>query len=130
MRGRQVTFDDLKRVNGEINELPYKTDLELYGKPDVWERITDVGAGDCEDFALGKLRALLALGWPISVMRLCFCMTEMNEPHGVLLVDFEGQTWVLDNRQPTPTTPQDLKDIGYEFKSEQIAGSTIWKAYT
>jgi predicted transglutaminase-like cysteine proteinase len=30
----------IREVNGRVNaKFPYKTDLEIYGQPDFWERI-------------------------------------------------------------------------------------------
>jgi predicted transglutaminase-like cysteine proteinase len=44
--------------------------------------------------------------------------------HAVLLVDWEGQTWVLDNRHPLPME-YDL--MPYKFHLLQVAGTQNWE---
>lgn len=56
------------------------------------------GAGDCEDYALEKRKALIGAGWPASVLRLATAVTEKGEPHVVLTVATTQGDWVLDNR--------------------------------
>lgn len=127
----EMKLDDLTDINMRINEdSTYVSDPAQYGKLDQWADIRTTKQGDCEDYAIGKLRALLAIGWPISALRLATCYVEpfridgrdvpKNERyHGVLLADFEGQTWCLDNRKPYPT---EWQNTGYEFDLLQIAG--------
>lgn len=118
-----MKFDDLSLVNAKVNLLPYKSDGERYGTPELWEEI-DEGGGDCEDFAIAKLRRLLLDGWPISALRLACCFVETGEYHAVLLADLDGKTYVLDNRRAYPTE-YDL--LPYTWDKLQIAGTHEWE---
>jgi predicted transglutaminase-like cysteine proteinase len=119
-----VKFDDLREVNAAVNQFPYRSDPERYGKPEFWE-VADAGGSDCEDFALAKLHRLLTLGWPISALRLatCWCFPNKEGYHAVLLADLEGQTWVLDNRHPHP---MEYNMLPYEWDKVQVAGTMTW----
>lgn len=118
-----MDFSDLEIVNSKVNLFQYKTDADKYGKADFWEEITSSG-GDCEDAAIAKLHRLLALGWPINSMRLACCYCENGEYHAVLLVNFDGQTWVLDNRHPYP---MEFQMLPYMWDRIQIAGTREWE---
>lgn len=115
-----MNFAELEQVNAEVNALPYVDDAARYGEPEFWERI-DAGGGDCEDYALGKLNALLARGWPIAALRLACCYVETGEYHGVLLADLGGQTYVLDNRHPRV---MEYNLMNYKFDRWQKAGGS------
>lgn len=97
------SFVDLKIVNTKVNLLPYRTELA-----DDWTPI-DAAGGDCDSYATAKLQRLAQYGWPERALRLACCFVEpsaapekRNRYHAVLLADFDGQTWVLDNRHPLP----------------------------
>jgi predicted transglutaminase-like cysteine proteinase len=118
------SLNDLRIVNTKVNMLPYKADPDRYGLPDFWETIEE--DGDCEDFALAKLQRLKQYGWPITSLRLatCWCFPNHQGYHCVLLADFEGQTYVLDNRYPLPME-WDL--MPYEWDKLQVAGKLEWE---
>lgn len=118
-----MTLDQLKLVNAKVNLLPYKSDADRYGQPEWWDEINGSG-GDCEDFAIAKMRRLLADGWPISSLRLATCYVETGEYHAVLLADLDGQTYVLDNRYPHPMEHDMLP---YEWHKLQVAGTQTWE---
>ena len=100
-----MNFDDLKSVNTVINELPYE-----FSVSELWQPPTDHAA--CSNDAVAKFRMLLTRGWPKESMRLACCYVpdypEGKNYHAVLCVDYEGQTWVLDNRNYFPIEYQDL----------------------
>ena len=116
-------YDILAAVNRRINALPYVSDAEKYGQPEFWASITD--AGDCEDFAIAKYRALIEGGMPATALRLATCYVETGEYHAVLLADVAGETWVLDNRHPHPMR---YADLPYKWDRLQIAGTGKWEA--
>lgn len=125
----KLTATDLRLVNTKVNMLPYTSDATKYGLPEFWEAAeTD---GDCEDYALAKLQRLKHMGLPISQMRLATCFVEpgsaaekKDRGHGVLLVDLNGKTIVLDNRYPLP---MDYDLLPYEWHKLQIAGTQQWE---
>ena len=115
-----LTLTDLKIVNTKVNMLPYKSE-----PIDNWDEIDEQG-GDCDSYAVGKMQRLKAMGMPISQMRLatCWCLPNREGYHCVLLVDLDGQTYVLDNRYPLPME-WDL--VPYEWDKLQIAGTMNWE---
>lgn len=119
---------ELEGVNREINALPYRADIERYGRPEFWAEV-DQDGGDCEDFARRKRHELLQLGWPPSALRLATCWDEMGGYHAVLTVDTDRGTLVLDNRFPRPERWEDLSVHGYRWDRRQAGdGGRGWVA--
>jgi predicted transglutaminase-like cysteine proteinase len=92
-------MDDLHNVQRLINRaVEYREDYDQYGLIEHW---TEAGAfGDCEDYAIRKLRVLLLAGWDIKKLRLCFCWVDFKAPkqgHAVLIAEHNGKLYVLDN---------------------------------
>ena len=57
-------FKEIEAVNIAVNTaVAPVTDLELYGKPEVWTYPT-ANKGDCEDYVLLKRRTLIEHGYP------------------------------------------------------------------
>jgi predicted transglutaminase-like cysteine proteinase len=65
-------------------------DIDAWSSP--IETLTK-GTGDCEDYAILKYAALSAAGVPDSDMQI-----QVTETHAFLLVRFEGQWKILDNK--------------------------------
>jgi predicted transglutaminase-like cysteine proteinase len=91
----------LDAVNKFINRNDYVGDQKNYGRQDHWatpEELQNNG-GDCEDFAISKLFALLHLGWSPESLRLVVVQdTQLKLPHAVLAVATEEKVWILDNQ--------------------------------
>ena len=75
-------------VNDFFNQLPWVTDQEHWGQDDYWATPLETlvsGAGDCEDFSIGKYFTLKALGTDISKLRITYVKhLTLNEAHMVL----------------------------------------------
>ena len=115
------SVNDLKIVNTKVNLLPYKAEVA-----DDWTPITEAG-DDCDSYAMAKLQRLVQYGWPERALRLACCFVEpaaaadkRDRYHAVLLADFEGQTWVLDNRYPLPMEAQLLPYEWHKFWSHDL----------
>ncbi len=94
-----MKLKDLHEVQRIVNgAVTYREDLDQYGLQEYW---AEAGLyGDCEDYAIRKLRILELLGWDIKKLRLCFCWVDFKGPrqgHAVLLAEFENKLYVLDN---------------------------------
>jgi predicted transglutaminase-like cysteine proteinase len=130
-----ISFNDLKLVNSKINMLPYCSEVE-----DDWKPITEAG-DDCDSYATAKFERLTHMGWPNNFLRFATCYiepfklidkitgqlrdAEMDERyHLVLLVDWDSQTYVLDNRHPLPME-YDL--LPYRWHLLQVAGTQNWE---
>lgn len=114
------TVTDLQEVNRLINTCPFKSDpLEF----DDWRPITEDG-GDCDSYAVAKLRALHARGWPIADLRLATCWVETGEYHAVLLARLDGVDYLLDNRSSSVCAVGDM-DPRYKPDRVQAEGGKL-----
>ena len=94
--------DKLAFVNMSINRLiAYRTDSVVYGKLDYWAKpseILDRRAGDCEDFAILKMTALLDAGIPAQSMSLVVLQDRKRKFfHAVLSVSTASGAFILDS---------------------------------
>lgn len=66
----------LSAVNSFFDErIRYADDQEVWGVPDYWASPLEMlqkGAGDCEDYAIGKYMALASAGVPIAKLRMVY----------------------------------------------------------
>ncbi|MCP4000739.1 MAG: hypothetical protein GY727_07505 [Gammaproteobacteria bacterium] len=93
--------EQLDAVNQLVNQNNYVGDPENYGLVDHWATPEQLQAngGDCEDFAISKLFALIQLGWSPESLRLVVVQdTQLNMPHAILAVAVEQNIWILDNQ--------------------------------
>lgn len=133
----------LRRVNEAVNRLPYKSDAELHKQPDFWIDICKVGAGDCDDYALGKLNMLVAQGAEPQDLRLAVVYVEpfelldsatqqwrwaeMEERcHLVLIASADDGDYMLDNRHPLPIPVEDLPRGYIRYLIQRYGGAQVW----
>ena len=63
---------ELTKVNQDVNDsVQYVTDMQNYGLEDYWAVAGK--RGDCEDYALKKLKLLRALGWAKEDLNILIC---------------------------------------------------------
>jgi predicted transglutaminase-like cysteine proteinase len=94
----QAKFRQIEEVNTAVNtEIAPETDLDLYGKPEVWAYPTT--KGDCEDYVLLKRRILIERGFPESTLLITVVRDENSEGHAVLTVRTDKGDFVLDNKR-------------------------------
>ena len=125
-----VTLDLLKRVNSECNIFPYKADPAAF---DDW-RPADESGGDCDSYAVAKLRRLHAAGVPIEAMRLACCYVETGirpeDYHAVLIVETPEGSFMLDNRQHFPVPVLEIAGLGYTpDRIQEFGGSETWVSW-
>jgi predicted transglutaminase-like cysteine proteinase len=94
-------YVDLARsINAAVNnEIRPATDQELYGRREYWTLPKD--AGDCEDYALLKMKRLIQAGVPPANLFLATVVLSANEVHVVLVVRSRSGDFVLDNLSST-----------------------------
>lgn len=95
-----------KNIVAEVaGAFEYKTDLELYGKPEWWAELKDVGdllQGDCEDFCITVANRCMDNGIPAQDLVLHLVATRHKPDHIIL----EHDGWFADcnakkiNRHP------------------------------
>lgn len=92
----KARWQELNTVNAGLNKMiKPETDEQLYKKAEYWTYADR--AGDCEDYALTKRRALIELGWPANTLSLATARNERGELHAVLVVVTDHGDLVLDN---------------------------------
>lgn len=76
----------LAAINDFFNRrIQFKTDMEVWGVIDYWASPIEMlgkGAGDCEDYVIGKYYSLLVAGVPMSKMRLVYVRATLGGPGG------------------------------------------------
>ncbi len=118
------SIDTLREINRSVNKsVRYTRDIEKFGVDEKWEVATD--SGDCEDYALLKLRKCLEVGVDISLLRLATCTVKSGEGHAVLFVTCEGFTYVMDNAQEDIYRLIDKRDYRWGTMQEH-GGSKNW----
>ena len=103
-----ISFSDLQIVNTKGNLFPYKTEVAEDWTPEGDEK-------DCDSYMSWKLWVLVhKYGWPERSLRPATCFVppyrdenglwvpKINRGHAILLVDYEGKTYALDNCYPHP----------------------------
>lgn len=109
----------IPHINEYVNRVPYKTDMELWGKeqhlgtPEEFFRY----GGDCEDYVFTKQHELRRHGHKPGQMM--FVTTDKDICHMVLKVEYEGEEWIMDNLvhglQPVSYLDT-FKKMGCDFK--------------
>ena len=94
-------WNQMVAVNGYMNARRYVSDSNNWGVKDYWATPGEFMArsGDCEDFAIAKYLSLRQLGWTEDELRVAVVRDVLlNVNHAVLIVYFDGRTWLLDNQ--------------------------------
>lgn len=91
------TTELLRRVNQQVNRIPYVKDSSNWGTPDYWatpQELLERG-GDCEDYAIAKYLILRKIGVSPADMRIA-----VSKSHAVLIVTTQQGPVVLDSARP------------------------------
>ena len=118
--------DKLSFVNSSINRLiAYRKDSVVYGKLDYWAKPSEVlehRAGDCEDFAILKMAALLRAGIPAQSMSLVVLQDRRRKFfHAVLSVSTGSGAFILDSLGNAVLRDSELPDYVplYSFSTDR-----------
>jgi predicted transglutaminase-like cysteine proteinase len=126
--------DKLKVVNDFYNQrLAYMEDLDNWGVQDYWASPLEglgKGAGDCEDYAIGKYFTLTTLGVPHARLRLVYVRASIaSAPNGyvahMVLAYYptpDAEPLVLDNLQPAIRVADQRPDLlpVFSFNAEGL----------
>jgi len=129
----------LAAINRFFNRhISFATDQQVWHQDDYWAsplQSLEQGAGDCEDYAIAKYFGLLAVGMPVSRLRLVYVRARLDDgrsqAHMVLAYypPAGDEVLVLDNLVPSvlPASRRpDLRPV-FSFNSEGLwmgAGAT------
>lgn len=119
-------IDKLSFINASINHaIAYKKDSVVYGKLDYWAKPSEIlerRAGDCEDFAILKMAALLRAGIPAQSMSLVVLQDRKRGFfHAVLSVSTGSGVFILDSLSNVVLRDSDLPDYIplYSFSTDR-----------
>jgi predicted transglutaminase-like cysteine proteinase len=124
----------IKAVNDFYNRrLAYMEDIDAWGQLDYWASPLESlgkGAGDCEDYAIGKYFTLTSLGVPDARLRMVYVRASIAAaPNGfvahMVLAYYptpEGEPLVLDNLQPVIRLAGERTDLSpvFSFNAEGL----------
>jgi predicted transglutaminase-like cysteine proteinase len=124
----------LKAVNDFYNQrLAYREDIETWGQLDYWASPLESlgkGAGDCEDYAIGKYFTLTSMGVPHARLRMVYVRASIaGAPNGfvahMVLAYYptpEAEPLVLDNLQPGIRPAGERPDLSpvFSFNAEGL----------
>src|SRR5579885_1257661 len=94
--------EQMRRVNDFANAFPYTTDIDNWGKDNVWETPYEflTVSGNCKDYAIFKYYSMRMLGVPASRLRL-IVLEDLNLGgviHAILGVHKGNTLYILDNQ--------------------------------
>lgn len=119
-----MQMSDIARINAEVNTVPYMRELSEDWRPTSISALDKMNGADCDSYATGKLVELHKAGMPLSDLRLMECNDEKGGLHCVLLVDFDDETYVLDNRYSEPKL---MEQVPYKWIRVQVGGTEQWE---
>lgn len=124
--------EKLELVNNFMNQTPFLSDREHWGKEDYWAtpiEFLSTNGGDCEDYSIAKYFTLRALGVPDEKLRITYVkeLVIYNQAHMVLAYfpTPDSEPLVLDNINKTIQPVSNRNDLlpVYSFN-----GSGLWLA--
>ncbi|WP_028749291.1 transglutaminase-like cysteine peptidase [Rhizobium mesoamericanum] len=127
--GRQMTDEEamplLQKVNRQINAvIAPATDAQTSGKFEYWSLPIN-NKGDCEDYALLKLKTLLGAGFASNKLALSVVINHGGSNHIVLLARLRSGDYVLDN---LAGKVKPWEDTGYTFlASQDFNNKSAWQ---
>jgi predicted transglutaminase-like cysteine proteinase len=124
----------LRAVNDFYNQrLAYVEDIDNWGQVDYWASPLESlgkGAGDCEDYAIGKYFTLTSLGIPHAKLRMVYVRASIPDaPNGfvahMVLAYYptpDAEPLVLDNLQPVIRPASQRPDLApvFSFNAEGL----------
>ncbi len=94
--GAAKTMKLIATVDAQVNAaIRPETDLEIYGRDEVWAYPTS--AGDCEDYVLLKRKILMNKGISPANLLITVVRKRDGEGHAVLTVRTQRGDYILDN---------------------------------
>jgi len=118
-------MDLLEKINQAVNrQIIPVTDINLYGVLEFWTLPKD-NRGDCEDYVLLKMMALIKNGWPGSTLHITVVQEKNGEGHAVLAVETADGTLILDSKNQR-IVDVDIAAQLYRFKKWSYGGS--WRS--
>lgn len=112
-QGSRATDDSRVRATNQFynDAIAFVDDAEVWGVTDYWASPLEAlgkGMGDCEDYSLAKYFSLVAMGMPVSKLRLVYVRALLDGPRSpgqphMVLAYYESpgaEPLILDNLVP------------------------------
>ena len=94
----------LRALNDFFNRrIQPKEDIEVWGQGDYWAsplEMLEKGAGDCEDYSIAKYFSLVAIGIPVSKLRLVYVRAQIGGPGGAVQAHMVLAYYAAPNAEP------------------------------
>ena len=120
----RARWESILRINATVNMvIAPESDLDLYGKEEVWT-FPD-GAGDCEDYVLLKRQLLINEGISPANLLITVVRKPDGEGHAVLTVRSDRGDFVLDNLTSEVRMWTDTDYTYLKRQSERHAGHWV-----
>ena len=124
-------LEKLKIINDYVNSFEYISDKQNYNQMEYWADIKEFysnNGGDCEDYAMAKMRLLLENGFEenevylvlgdistfATILSNYIPFVEVNNEHVILLYNDEGKHYLLDNNLKNIVTS--IEQISMNFQ--------------
>lgn len=119
---------ELTLLNARINRLAkHVNDPPGQDKWGPFRMLDGMRVGDCDDFAVHKLRALIKAGWPRGALLLSVCHIEDVGYHCVLLIQCQGlPAACLDSRSEGVWAVDGGPPSCYNWISQEMPGNGFW----
>ena len=119
---------ELNAINVRINHMAaYAVDPPGKDKWGPFRMLNGVRVGDCDDFAVHKLKALIAAGWDRGSLLLTVCHIKDVGYHCVLLVQCYGlPAACLDSRSEGIWAIDGGPPSCYNWVSQEMPGNGYW----
>jgi len=127
--GREMSDEEamplLQNVNRQVNAgVVPATDAQTSGKSEYWSLPVN-NKGDCEDYALLKLKTLLGAGFASKRLALSVVIDRGGNNHVVLLARLRSGDYVLDN---LAEKVKPWENTGYTFlASQNFNNKSAWQ---
>lgn len=121
----------LEAVNAFFNRrIAFAEDIDIWNQADYWASPIELlmqGRGDCEDYAIAKYFSLLAIGMPVSRLRLVYVRAQVagdTQAHMVLAyyAQANAEPLILDNLITTVRPASRRPDLApvFSFNSDGL----------
>jgi len=119
-----VSWNAILNINSTVNMvIEPKSDLDIYGKEEVWTYPDR--SGDCEDYVLLKRQLLINEGFSASDLLITVVRKPDGEGHAVLTVRTNRGDFVLDNLTSKVMLWKDTPYTYLKRQSERHAGHWV-----
>ncbi|MBB2755452.1 UNVERIFIED_ORG: putative transglutaminase-like cysteine proteinase [Rhizobium aethiopicum] len=114
----------LQKINRAVNGRIIPAEDRPSSHKDVWS-LPVAGRGDCEDYALQKMKDLIEAGFPSNRLALSVVIGPHDQNHVVLIARTDGGDLVLDN---LTSAVRPWRMTGYTFLATQdFQSRTGWR---